>query len=620
MKNGKNIIFLDLIAALLAAGGLIYALLFAGAFSRVTGKDVFWNIIILSAYSSSAGIAFALFSGKYGEKKYSDFPFSSGLIMAIGGGLSAVFLKLFFMIRNNFFTYNSLAAGTVLFFLFSFLIVFLIGFLNGRIIARLKKTRLLASAGEKNDKYFWLSCCFGIFLGTLAFSILLSKNFGYIAIGLAVGIANIIAIIGAGLIIAQRSKINIAKFALAVIVGVSFFYVLKDSGGLEQYFLRKEYFYSESSRDLKAFFSAMKNFPDIKVAGSHNDSMEMVKYNDTGISNLLDQAYLNEAPDKIDFKGGYNFFRNGEFRFSSSGEKIYNDFLVNFPIAFSGKVPRRTLIIGGSEGIIERELLKYNGAENIVHIFSSAEILEAARENEILRTLNGNSLENPKVRIIVGEEFNALEGLEEGFDAVFLDLPSPLGVSEERLYSREFFSFLRKRINPGGFLAMNAPGKNFSETYSAYNLEYEKRFLDYYRGTLVAAGFRNVYSYETGMETYNGRAIKLLENLIEKGIIIEKKDSGKISNKVEAVENLVGEYKNSAKRQYLFASENFAQPSKKYDDFGVKHDYLNEDRFDSAVSKNMVQGNQTDSGKVNSIFRQTLPDIPIWFAKIPINR
>src|SRR3990167_4466392 len=488
MKNGKNIIFLDLIAALLAAGGLIYALLFAGAFSRVTGKDFFWNIIIVSIYILSTGIALELFSGKHGEKKYSGFPFSSGLIMAVAGGLSAVFLKLFFMIRNNFFTYDSLAAGTVLFFLFSFLAAFLIGFLNGRIIARLKKTRLLA------------------------------KNFGYIAIGLMAGIANIIAIIGADLIIARKSKVNIAKFALAVIAGVSFFYALKDSGGLEQYFLRKEYFYSESSRDLKTFFSAMKNFPDIKVAGSHNDSIEMVKYNDAGISNLLDQTYLNGAPDKIDFKGGYNFFRNGEFRFSSSDEKIFNDFLVNFPVAFSGKVPRHILIIGGSEGIIERELLKYNGVEKIVHIFSSAEILEAARENEILRALNKDALENPKVRVIIGEEFNALEDLGEGFDAVFLDLPSPLGVSEERLYSREFFSFLRKRISPGGFLAMNAPGKNFSETYSAYNLEYEKRFLDYYRDTLASAGFRNVYSYETGMETYNGRAIKLLEDLIEKEI------------------------------------------------------------------------------------------------------
>ena len=620
MKNGKNIIFLDLIAALLAAGGLIYALLFAGAFSRVTGKDFFWNIIIVSIYILSTGIALELFSGKHGEKKYSGFPFSSGLIMAVAGGLSAVFLKLFFMIRNNFFTYDSLAAGTVLFFLFSFLFLFLIGFLNGRIIARLKKTRLLASAGEKNDKYFLLSCYFGILLGTLAFSILLSKNFGYIAIGLMAGIANIIAIIGADLIIARKSKVNIAKFALAVIAGVSFFYALKDSGGLEQYFLRKEYFYSESSRDLKTFFSAMKNFPDIKVAGSHNDSIEMVKYNDAGISNLLDQTYLNGAPDKIDFKGGYNFFRNGEFRFSSSDEKIFNDFLVNFPVAFSGKVPRHILIIGGSEGIIERELLKYNGVEKIVHIFSSAEILEAARENEILRALNKDALENPKVRVIIGEEFNALEDLGEGFDAVFLDLPSPLGVSEERLYSREFFSFLRKRISPGGFLAMNAPGKNFSETYSAYNLEYEKRFLDYYRDTLASAGFRNVYSYETGMETYNGRAIKLLEDLIEKEIVVEGKDSVKISNKVEAVENLAGEHKNSAKRQYLFASENFAPQSKIYNNFGVKHDYLNEDRFTLAVSKNMVQGNQIDPGKVNSIFRQTLPDLPIWFAKIPINR
>lgn len=620
MKNGKNIIFLDLIAALIAAGGLIYALLFAEALSRITGKDFFWNIIIISIYILSTGIAFASYSGKHGEKKYSGFPFSSGLIMAVGGGLSAVFLKLFFMIRNNFFTYNSLAAGTVLFFLFSFLAVFLIGFLNGRIIARLKKTRLLASAGGKNDKYFLLSCYFGIFLGTLAFSILLSKNFGYIAIGLMVGIANIIAIIGADLIIAQRSKVNIAKFALAIIAGVSFFYVLKDSGGLEQYFLRKEYFYGESSRDLKTFFSAMKNFPDIKVAGSHNDSIEMVKYNDAGISNLLDQAYLNETPDKIDFKGGYNFFRNGEFRFSSSDEKIFNDFLVNFPVAFSGKIPRQTLIIGGSEGIIERELLKYNGVESIVHIFSSAETLKAARENEILKALNEKALENPKIRVIVSEEFKFLEDSEEKFDAVFLDLPSPLNISEGRLYSRESFYLLRKRINPGGFLAMSAPGKNFSETYSGHNLEYEKRFLDYYRDTLAAAGFGKIFSYETGMETYNDRVIKLLEDLIEKEIVVEGKESGKISNKVEAVENLIGEYKNSAQRQYLFASDNFAPLGKKYDDFGVKHGYLSEDRFALVISKNMVPVNQIDPGKVNSIFRQRLPDLPIWFAKIPDNR
>ena len=167
---------------------------------------------------------------------------------------------------------------------------------------------------------------------------------------------------------------------------------------------------------------------------------------------------------------------------------------------------------------------------------------------------------------------------------------------------------------------MGAPGKNFSETYSGYNLEYEKRFLDYYRGTLGAAGFGNIFSYETGLETYNGRAIKLLEDLIEKEVVVEGRDSGKISDKVEAIDNLIGEYKNSAQRQYLFASESFAPLGKKYDDFGVKHDYLNEDRLALVVSKNMVQGNQVDPGKVNSIFRQILPDLPIWFAKIPNNR
>ena len=81
-------------------------------------------------------------------------------------------------------------------------------------------------------------------------------------------------------------------------------------------------------------------------------------------------------------------FLNGDFQLVSNYEEIYHEFFAHVPIITNAATPRRVLVMGAGDGLLIRELIKYEDIERIVHVDLDEKLVSLAREHPILTTMN----------------------------------------------------------------------------------------------------------------------------------------------------------------------------------------------------------------------------------------
>jgi spermidine synthase len=97
----------------------------------------------------------------------------------------------------------------------------------------------------------------------------------------------------------------------------------------------------------------------------------------------------------------------------------------------------------------------------------------------LLRRLNGDALNSPKVKVINADAARWLEENDEVFDFVVADFPDPTNYSIGKLYSTAFYRLLEKHLSARGRLVV--------QTTSPF---YARRSFWSVAATLEAAGLR----------------------------------------------------------------------------------------------------------------------------------
>jgi spermidine synthase len=153
-------------------------------------------------------------------------------------------------------------------------------------------------------------------------------------------------------------------------------------------------------------------------------------------------------------------YLDGGLQFSTRDEYRYTESLV-YPALGNGA--RSVLVLGGGDGLAARELLRQPGLGKIVQVELDPAVIELARTT--MRDANGGSLDNPRVKVVIGDAMTWLRGFDGGasrpFDAVIVDLPDPDTPVLGRLYSTEFYALAARALAPGGLMVVQA-GSPFS--------------------------------------------------------------------------------------------------------------------------------------------------------------
>lgn len=189
-------------------------------------------------------------------------------------------------------------------------------------------------------------------------------------------------------------------------------------------------------------------------------------------------------------KEDIRLFIDGNVQFSSVDEHRYHELLIHVPMSLA-KHRENILVLGGGDGLAARELLKYKEVKNITVVDLDRDMTDLAKTNRIIKEQNQGSFLNPRVKIINSDAFKYIENSDKIFDIIIIDLPDPNNSSLARLYSREFYKLVKKKLAKQGLAVSQSTSPYFSpEAYWCVN------------ETFKAAGYKYTYPYHVYVPSF----------------------------------------------------------------------------------------------------------------------
>ena len=113
------------------------------------------------------------------------------------------------------------------------------------------------------------------------------------------------------------------------------------------------------------------------------------------------------------------------------------------PALCSHPKPESVLIIGGGDGCILREVLKYASVKNVELVELDAEVISFSKKH--LGSLHKNSFADKRVQVTVTEGRGFVEKCKNRFDVIIMDMTDPSGLSA-MLYTKEFFRAVKNSM------------------------------------------------------------------------------------------------------------------------------------------------------------------------------
>ncbi len=275
---------------------------------------------------------------------------------------------------------------------------------------------------------------------------------------------------------------------------------------IEAYFTSKYYFSFQDTLSFKEFFKPRVYPGRVEHLRSPYQLVDLVTVDDIGpeARGLL-AAYIKPGPAVNKDIEGTVLFLNNDFQFAVSFERIYHEAFAHIPISVTARIPVKVLVLGAGDGLLLREILKYPEVKEVVLVDIDPKVLGLFRNVKALADLNDNALRDPRVRVVLGDAYQYVRRLRENFDMIFCDFPNPDDYDLAKLYSREFYVFIRSRLRPGGSLVVDAPGLAYEKAQRGRNVWHVLS------NSLASAGFKAIVPFFSRLEDDNPAALALLD-------------------------------------------------------------------------------------------------------------
>ncbi len=151
---------------------------------------------------------------------------------------------------------------------------------------------------------------------------------------------------------------------------------------------------------------------------------------------------------------GRSLVLDGKVQSTQADEFIYHETLVH-PAMLAHPHPRRVMVVGGGEGATLREALRHRSVEHALMVDIDREVVEVSRM--LLPDFHAGAFDDPRTMLAFEDARQWLETHDETFDVIIIDLSDPI---EEgpcyRLYTREFYHLVTRRLSPDGLIALQA--------------------------------------------------------------------------------------------------------------------------------------------------------------------
>lgn len=186
----------------------------------------------------------------------------------------------------------------------------------------------------------------------------------------------------------------------------------------------------------------------------------------------------------------FRLYLNGAIQFSSRDEYRYHEAIVHVPLS-QIESPKNVLVLGGGEGLVIRELLKYSMLEQVTVVDIDPAITKLASENELLKRQNNQALADQRVEVQHEDAFVFLKNDTSTYDAIIADLPDPTNETLSRLYTDAFYRLCLQRLRIDGVLCTQATSPHLT-TKAFWSIE----------ATISKAGFNFTYPYQAHIPSF----------------------------------------------------------------------------------------------------------------------
>ena len=162
-------------------------------------------------------------------------------------------------------------------------------------------------------------------------------------------------------------------------------------------------------------------------------------------------AYQKIVVTQSAINSDQRLYIDGHIQFSSRDEYRYHESLVHPLLAIPGK-KENILILGGGDGLAIREVLKHTDIKRIDLVDIDPEMTRLGKDLYQLAKLNQHSLNSDKVHIYNQDAFTFINQAGILYDRVIIDMPDPHNEAINKLYSKEFYTMIIKRMSTDGYL------------------------------------------------------------------------------------------------------------------------------------------------------------------------
>lgn len=138
---------------------------------------------------------------------------------------------------------------------------------------------------------------------------------------------------------------------------------------------------------------------------------------------------------------------DGFMMLTEKDEFIYHEMIVHVPMAVH-KNAKKVLVIGGGDGGVLRELIKYNSLEQIDLVEIDEQVVEVCKQY-LQQTACG--FEDERVTVYFQDGLKFIRKMEGKYDLIIVDSTDPFGPGES-LFTKEFYGNCYKALKEDGIM------------------------------------------------------------------------------------------------------------------------------------------------------------------------
>ena len=135
------------------------------------------------------------------------------------------------------------------------------------------------------------------------------------------------------------------------------------------------------------------------------------------------------------YEYGRMLLLDGIVQTTEKDEFIYHEMMVHVPM-LSHPNPEEILIIGGGDGGILREVLKYDSVSSVTMVEIDSKVIDLCQE--YLPMISAGAFEDKRTSLVIMDGAAYVQDTKKKFDVIIIDSPDPIGLAKV-LFSKSFY-------------------------------------------------------------------------------------------------------------------------------------------------------------------------------------